>query len=86
MEGASAQELELFAAHADRQEFRDRAADLGFEPPEYDSTVAIPSGQTLIEAQQLWKDKKDAGRPVYAVFVTDVSRSRALATVCSVVA
>jgi Ca-activated chloride channel family protein len=80
VEGASAQELEvleLFAAHADRQEFRDRAADLGFEPPEYDSTVAIPSGQTLIEAQQLWKDKKDAGRPVYAVFVTDVSGSMA---------
>jgi Ca-activated chloride channel homolog len=80
VEGASTQELEvleLFAAHADRQEFRDRAADLGFEPPEYDSTVAIPSGQTLIEAQQLWKDKKDAGRPVYAVFVTDVSGSMA---------
>ncbi len=80
VEGASAQELEvleLFAAHADRKEFRDRAADLGFEPPEYDSTVAIPSGQTLIEAQQLWKDKKDAGRPVYAVFVTDVSGSMA---------
>ena len=80
VEGASAQELEvleLFAAHADSQEFRDRAADLGFEPPEYDSTVAIPSGQTLIEAQQLWKDKKDAGRPVYAVFVSDVSGSMA---------
>lgn len=80
VEGASAQELEvleLFAAHADRKEFRDRAADLGFEPPEYDSAVAIPSGQTLIEAQQLWKDKKDAGRPVYAVFVTDVSGSMA---------
>jgi len=76
--GASAQELEvleLFAAHAERQEFRDRAADLGFVPPDYDSTVAIPSGQTLIEAQQLWKDKKDGGRPVYAVFVTDVSGS-----------
>ena len=80
VDGASAQELEvleLFAAHAERQEFRDRAADLGFEPPEYDSSVAIPSGQTLIEAQQLWKDKKDAGRPVYAVFVTDVSGSMA---------
>lgn len=76
--GASTQELEvleLFAAHTERQEFRVSAADLGFEPPDYDSTVAIPSGQTLIEAQQLWKDKKDGGRPVYAVFVTDVSGS-----------
>jgi Ca-activated chloride channel family protein len=80
VEGASARELEvleLFAAHADSQESRDRAADMGFEPPEYDSTVAIPSGETLIEAQQLWKEKKDAGRPVYAVFVSDVSGSMA---------
>lgn len=77
---ASAQEieaLELFAAHAERQESRDRASELGFEPPQYDSTVAIPSGQALIDAQQLWKDKKDGGRPVYAVFVTDVSGSMA---------
>jgi Ca-activated chloride channel family protein len=67
--------LELFATHAESQEFRDKAADFGFDPPAYQSSVSIPSGDTLIEAQQLWKDKKDGGRPVYAVFVTDVSGS-----------
>lgn len=67
--------LELFATHAESQEFRDKAADYGFDPPAYQSSVSIPSGDTLIEAQQLWKDKKDGGRPVYAVFVTDVSGS-----------
>ena len=56
---------------------RRKAAEYGFEPPDYVSDVAIPSGETLIEAQDLWKDKKDAGRPVYAVFVTDTSGSMA---------
>jgi len=67
--------LELFAAFADRQEYQDLAREFGFDPPQYSSDVAIPSGETLIQAQQLWKDKKDGGRPVAAVFVTDVSGS-----------
>ncbi len=67
--------LELFADHLDDDELRGEAAEFGFDPPDYVSDVAIPSGQTLIAAQQLWKDKKDAGRPVYAVFVTDTSGS-----------
>lgn len=78
VDGATSEQmdvLELFATHAESQEFQDKAADYGFEPPAYQSTVTIPSGETLIEAQQLWKDKKDGGRPVYAVFVTDVSGS-----------
>jgi Ca-activated chloride channel family protein len=69
--------LELFAAHAGQQESRDLAEKFGFDPPQYQSTVSIPSGETLIEAQNLWKDKKDGGRPVYAVFVSDVSGSMA---------
>ena len=69
--------LELFADHVTNDEQQRRAAELGFDPPDYVSDVTIPSGETLIEAQQLWKDKKDAGRPVYAVFVTDTSGSMA---------
>ena len=69
--------LELFAAHSEGDDLQRKARDFGFEPPDYDSDVALPSGQTLIRAQQLWKDKKDAGKPVYAVFVTDVSGSMA---------
>ena len=69
--------LELFAAHLTGDELQRKAAEFGFDPPEYVSDVAIPPGETLIEAQDLWKDKKDAGRPVYAVFVTDTSGSMA---------
>jgi Ca-activated chloride channel family protein len=69
--------LELFATYAERDDLQRKARESGFEPPEYESDVALPSGQTLIRAQQLWKDKKDAGKPVYAVFVTDVSGSMA---------
>ncbi len=36
--------------------------------PEFDAV-------TLLNAQQLWKDEKDSGRPVVAVFVADVSGS-----------
>jgi Ca-activated chloride channel family protein len=69
--------LELFAEHLDGEPVQRRAAELGFDPPDYVSDVVIPAGDTLIEAQRLWKDKKDAGRPVYAVFVTDTSGSMA---------
>jgi len=76
--------LELFAAHAGEPRSSDLATEFGFEPPPYQSTVAIPSGEILIEAQQLWKEKKDGGRPVYAVFVTDTSGSMAGSRVVSV--
>jgi Ca-activated chloride channel family protein len=69
--------LQLFASHIEEPGLRDKAAEYGFEPPAYTSDVAVPSGSTLIEAQELWKEKKDAGRPVYAVFVTDTSGSMA---------
>ena len=69
--------LDLFAQHLQGDKLQREAEDFGFDPPAYTSDVAIPSGQTLIEAQRLWKDKKDAGRPVYAVFVTDTSGSMA---------
>jgi Ca-activated chloride channel family protein len=69
--------LEEFATFASGSDFAGEAARFGFDPPAYESEVAIPSGDTLIQAQRLWKDKKDGGRPVAAVFVTDVSGSMA---------
>ena len=32
-------------------------------------------GKTILNAQQLWKEEKDSGKPVVAVFVADVSGS-----------
>jgi len=69
--------LELFADFATSSSNSSKAQDFGFEPPSYDSSVNIPSGSTLVQAQQVWKEKKDGGRPVAAVFVVDTSGSMA---------
>jgi Ca-activated chloride channel family protein len=69
--------LQAFADFARRDRYRNLAEDYGFDPPDYTSNVAIPAGSSLIAAQRLWKEKKDAGRPVAAVFVADVSGSMA---------
>lgn len=69
--------LEAFAEFSQRDRYRNLATDYGFDPPDYTSDVSIPSGASLIDAQNLWKEKKDAGRPVAAVFVADVSGSMA---------
>ena len=68
--------LELFATFADQTKYQDKATDdYRFDPPPYDSNVAVPSGQTLIDLQQVWKENKDGGDPVAVVFVVDVSGS-----------
>ena len=66
--------LELFAQFAE-SDFADLGRQYGFDPPAYDAAIATPSGATLIDAQAIWKDKKDGGRPVSTVFVVDVSGS-----------
>ncbi len=68
--------LELFAQFAD-DNFSDLAVDYGFDPPAYEPGIGTPGGNTLIDAQAIWKDKKDGGRPVSTVFVVDVSGSMA---------
>lgn len=67
--------LELFAEFAADPQRMEQAASYGFDPPDYASDVEVPSGSTLIEVQNVWKDKKDGGRPVATVFVVDVSGS-----------
>jgi Ca-activated chloride channel family protein len=67
--------LEAFAAFAERPDYQESAADVGFDPSPFESTVEVPSGSTLIDVQNVWKDKKDGGRPVATVFVVDVSGS-----------
>ena len=56
------------------------ATRYGFNDPgleDYEGVYEPPDGQVLIGAQQLWKEKKDAGRPVIGLFVVDVSGSMA---------
>jgi Ca-activated chloride channel homolog len=44
--------------------------ELAWQPP-----TALPAGDLLVRAQALWKEKKDLGKPVVAVFLSDVSGS-----------
>ncbi len=76
--GASAHDravLTDFAAY-----LKDKGTDLankyGFNDMDnYDSESAMPDGGTLLHELQAYKDAKDAGSPVVAVFVCDVSGS-----------
>ena len=68
--------LQMFAAFAEQAKFQKSAANYGFNPAlDYASAFPAPSGAMLIQAQRLWKQKKDAGRPISAVFLCDVSGS-----------
>lgn len=68
--------LALFAAFAAGQAMQALAGEYGFNRlDEYASPYPVPSGGFLSKAQALWKEKKDSGRPVVAVFVADVSGS-----------
>ena len=68
--------LQMFAAFAEQAKFQASAANYGFNPAlDYASAFPAPSGAMLIQAQKLWKQKKDAGRPISAVFLCDVSGS-----------
>lgn len=43
--------------------------------PDYRDAYKIPDGNTIAQAQKLWKQKKSGGKPIAAVFVTDISGS-----------
>jgi Ca-activated chloride channel family protein len=70
-----AETLDRFAEFAARPEYRELAEEFGFDPPDFSPSVNAPSGSTMIDVQNVWKDKKDGGRPVATVFVVDVSGS-----------
>ena len=68
--------MELFADFMERDQFKNLARSYGFNPRlDHRPAYEVPDGRILIEAQRLWKEKKDAGRPIVAVFVSDVSGS-----------
>jgi Ca-activated chloride channel homolog len=68
--------LRLFARFAQEAQPQKLATEYGFNPKtDWKAPFKSPSGWELIEAQKLWKQKKDAGRPIAAVFLADVSGS-----------
>jgi Ca-activated chloride channel family protein len=73
---AKTEALKLFAAFLQEGKQQKRASEYGFNPKiDHKPPFALPSGQTLIAAQKLWKEKKDAGQRIVAVFLGDVSGS-----------
>jgi Ca-activated chloride channel family protein len=68
--------LDALAKHATG--FAALATRYGFNSaPDHRDAFAPPPGELLVQAQQTWKQKKNAGRPVAAVFLSDISGSMA---------
>lgn len=68
--------LSLFLDFCQTDEAQQLATNYGFNSlDDYRSEMPEYNGATILSAQKLWKEKKDAGRPITAVFVADISGS-----------
>lgn len=68
--------LKQFAAFVEQSSYQQSATSNGFNGlDDYKSELSAVDGAILTAAQKLWKDKKNASKPVSAVFVADVSGS-----------
>jgi Ca-activated chloride channel family protein len=68
--------LKLFTDYCKAEAAQNTAARYGFNAHEdFPGDPLELSGSQLFAAQQIWKENKDSGRPVAAVFVADVSGS-----------
>ena len=70
--------LESFGQYLQSDEWTSKGREYGFGGlQDYLGAYELPDGDVLIQAQRIWKEKKDAGRPVIGVFLCDVSGSMA---------
>ena len=68
--------LNKFVEFTKQEKYQTLATKYGFNGfNEYQSNASAVSGDVIIQAQKLWKEKKNAGKPICAVFVADVSGS-----------
>lgn len=68
--------LDMFVDYCKNGESQKLADKYGFNQiKDYKSDIPEIPGTSLSSAQKLWKEEKDAGRPVVAVFVADTSGS-----------
>ncbi len=67
--------LDEFVEFTQQEKYQALATEYGFDGlDEYKSEAGPVSGDVTIQAQRLWKEVKNA-KPIYAVFVADVSGS-----------
>jgi len=68
--------LNKFVEFAQQEKYQNLATKYGFNGlNEYQPKAGKISGDMIIQAQKIWKEKKNAGKPICAVFVADVSGS-----------
>lgn len=68
--------LQMFADYCLTDEAQKKATEYGFNGMnDYICEQNDVSGDELLNAQELWKEEKDSGKPIIAVFVADVSGS-----------
>jgi len=68
--------LNKFVEFTQQEKYQTLANEYGFNGHnEYQSKAVAVSGDVIIQAQNVWKDTKNAGKPICAVFVADVSGS-----------
>lgn len=67
--------LNAFAEFAKQDKYVKLAEDKGFVQSDYQGETFDLNADQIREIQNIWKNKKDAGRPIVAVFVSDTSGS-----------
>lgn len=68
--------LTMFRDYCLNEESQKLASEYGFnENADYVSSLPEIKGETILEAQDLWKENKDGGNSITAVFVADISGS-----------
>lgn len=68
--------IRKFAEFVEQDQYQQLADEKGFNGLEdYRSELEAVEGSILSSAQKLWKEKKNANKPIAAVFVADVSGS-----------
>lgn len=68
--------LEAFRDYCLSGESQKLAKEYGFnENDDYTDSLPAIKGETILEAQDLWKENKDGGNSITAVFVADISGS-----------
>ena len=68
--------VNMFAKYATSSSSQKSASSYGFNNDlNYTASSSSYDGNVLLQAQQLWKEEKDSGKPIIAVFVADVSGS-----------
>ena len=68
--------LQQFVAYCKDSDSQNLAREYGFnEYEDYEAKLPEFDGDAIVEAQKLWKENKDGGNSITAVFVADISGS-----------